>query len=513
MIITIGTKIKDGNQDIYILDQVLGQGGFGCVYKAHREKDGQVFAVKTLLASYESQDAIISFQKEITQADLIDSKHVIKYIYVHDGVTYNEYPPYIIMEYADGGTLAEIIEKQRATGEMFEVSFICKAIQQLSDGMREISKYIVHRDIKPENILIKDNILKISDFGLSKISGESTNTLTLKGYGTARYVAPEGWKSDKNTIQMDIYSMGIVFYEIATLNYPYLIKQNPDLTEYFNAHLYKTAENPMKFNPSLPQNIISIIIKMIEKPTQKRFCSWDEIIASLSQLPPSEDALGAAVTRALTKRNETDLMIQKQRVEEERVKKERETHCDLIYSQYESNIFSPIESFIEIFNKQYPGDRHFSTNKKGFIYKDRFSYKIITPSMESISIETEVIFAENFTKQVPVDRIFGDSGYRFINYIPECQKRDVLAWSQVSDAKGKGFNILLLKNEDSLYGDWFVLTNTNSVFNKRWREEPFGFNIDELPKEIVHINAMHIYNLKLTEFSETVLLDFLVEHA
>ena len=133
--------------------------------------------------------------------------------------------------------------------------------------------------------------------------------------------------------------------------------------------------------------------------------------------------------------------------------------------------------------------------------------------MESISIDTEVIFAENFTKQVPVDRIFGDSGYRFINYIPECQKRDVLAWSQVSDAKGKGFNILLLKNEDSLYGDWFVLTNTNSVFNKRWREEPFGFNIDELPKEIVHINAMHIYNLKLTEFSETVLLDFLVEHA
>ena len=513
MIITIGTKIKDGNQNTYILDQVLGQGGFGCVYKAHRETDGQVFAVKTLLASFESPDTILSFQKEIAQAELISSEHVIKYIYVHDGTTYSEYPPYIIMEYADGGTLADLIDGHRTRGDMFELDFICDAIRQLSDGMKEISKYIVHRDIKPENILIKDGVLKISDFGLSKFSNDSTNTITFKGYGTARYVAPEGWINDKNTIQMDIYSMGIVFYEIATLNYPYPLKQNPDLSGYRNAHLYKAADNPTKFNRALPQNIVSVIIKMLEKPTQKRFDSWDSIITSVSIIPPSEDILGAAVTRALAKRNETDLMIQKQRAEQEQARKEREDYCDLIYSQYESAVFAPIENFMESFNGQYPGDIGFRVSKKGFTYKEKFSFEIATPSTERITIETEVIFAENFRKQVPTDRVFGGSGYRFINYIPKCQNREVLAWSQVTDANGKGFNLLLLKNEDSLYGDWFVLTNTNTAFNRSRREEPFGFTLKELPKEIVYINVTHIYDLKLTEFNETVLFDFLADHA
>ena len=90
---------------------------------------GQVFAVKTLLASFESPDTILSFQKEIAQAELISSEHVIKYIYVHDGTTYSEYPPYIIMEYADGGTLADLIDGHRTRGDMFELDFICDAIR------------------------------------------------------------------------------------------------------------------------------------------------------------------------------------------------------------------------------------------------------------------------------------------------------------------------------------------------------------------------------------------------
>ncbi len=513
MVITTGTKIKDGKQDFYILDQVLGQGGFGCVYKAHREKDGQIFAVKTLLSSFESQDTILSFQKEIAQAKLINSEHVIKYIYIHDGTTYSEFPPYIIMEYANGGTLADVISRQRAKGELFELDFIYDSIRQLSDGMNEISKFIVHRDIKPENILIKDGVLKISDFGLSKISGDRTHTLTFKGYGTAKYVAPEGWNNDKNTIQMDIYSMGIVFYEIATLNYPYSLKQNPDLLECRNAHLCKTVENPMNFNRSLPQNLIAVILKMMEKPTQKRFNSWESIIASISVNALSNDALGDAVNRALTKRNETDLMIQKQKAEQEKERKERDEYCDLIYSQYESTIFAPIESFMENFNSQYPGDKSFRVNKKGFTYKEKFSYEITTPSIERISIETEIIFTENFKKQVPTDRVFGGSGYRVVNYTPKCQNREVLAWSQVSDSRGKGFNILLLKNKGSLYGDWFILTNTNTAFNRQHRPEPFGFTLKELPDEIVNINVTHIYDLRLSEFKESVLFDYLVEHA
>ena len=73
MNITIGSKVKDDEQNVYVLDSVLGEGGFGCVYKAHREKDGYVVAVKTLLSSFASQEAMLSFNREINQAKLIDS--------------------------------------------------------------------------------------------------------------------------------------------------------------------------------------------------------------------------------------------------------------------------------------------------------------------------------------------------------------------------------------------------------------------------------------------------------
>lgn len=512
MVITVGSIIKDENGDNYILDKELGRGGFGCVYKAHREKDGYMVAVKTLISSFRSQEAILSFQKECMQAKLISSDHVIKYLYIHDGTVFSEYPPYIIMEFADGGTLADAIKRQKELGCQFELSFIQDAIMQLADGMREISKYLVHRDIKPENILIKDGKLKISDFGLSKISGDITHTLTFKGYGSVKYVAPEGWMNGENTVQMDIYSMGIVFYELATLAYPYPVKDNSDVTDYQNAHLYKVAKNPAAINTSLPQGLISVIIKMMEKPTQKRFNSWDNIISALSVESIVTENIENAVNEALKRRNSRDLKIQEENTKKEKLQKDKENVCNLVYSQYEASVFSVIENFVENFNLQYAGGRGFRINNKRFTYQERFIYEITTPSIERISIETEVIFLENFTKQIPTDRVFGGYGYRTINYVPQCKGRDVLAWSQVVDATGKGFNILLLKAENSMYGDWYILTNTNSALSRQRRVEPFGFSLKELPTEINHINVTHIYELTLTAFDESVLLTFLAEH-
>lgn len=514
MIISVGTIVKDEQGEAYILDEILGRGGFACVYKAHRERDGYTVAVKTLLSSLGSQDDILSFQKECLQAKLISSDHVIKYLYVHDGTAYAEYPPYIIMEYADGGSLADVIKQQRELGCQFELSFLQDVIMQLAKGMEEISKYLVHRDIKPENILIKDGIFKISDFGLSKISGDVTHTLTFKGYGSAKYVAPEGWNNDRNTIQMDIYSMGIVFYELATLAYPYQLKENADLNEYRSAHLYKVAKNPSTINPVLPQSLVSAIIKMLEKPTQKRFNNWDSVISALSinKIVSSEN-VEDAVTKALRRRNATDLKIQEESSKREKKQKEKEDACNLVYSQYEANVFNIIETFVESFNVQYSGGKGFKVNNRGFNFNDKFLYEITTPSIERISIETEVVFPENFKKQVPTDRIFGGSGYRFVNYIPQCKKRDIVAWSQVTDSAGKGFNILLLKAEDSMYGDWFILTNTNSALSRQRRSEPFGFSLKELPQEINHIDALHIYDSTLSLFEEDIILNYLAEHA
>lgn len=145
---------------------------------------------------------------------------------------------------------------------------------QLSKGMECINAVLVHRDIKPDNILINNDVLKITDFGLAKYVEATTRNVTFKGFGTLQYCAPEVWKNEKNTLQMDIYSMGIVFYELATLQYPYMVQAG----DYMDAHLYGAVENPLKYNPQIPVGIVSLLNKMLQKSRSKRFSSWKEII-------------------------------------------------------------------------------------------------------------------------------------------------------------------------------------------------------------------------------------------
>lgn len=512
MILTIGAKVKDDKDDFYVLDDVLGQGGFGCVYKAHRETDGFVVAVKTLSTSFPTEAALTSFQKEINQTKLIESDNVIKYLYVHDGAIFNDYPPYIIMEYANGGTLKDVINAQKKKGEFFEEKFLISTIKQLSEGMIEISKHIVHRDIKPENILIKDGKLKISDFGLSKISNESTQQLTLKGYGTVEYVAPEGWQGGKNTIQMDIYSMGIVFYELLTLSYPYDVsgaRTNDDLRD---AHLYEAVKNPTLINPNSPPKLVSTILRMLEKATQNRYKNWEDILSSLESDMIYDKKIGAAVNEALKARNSLDIKTQEEKAASDRKCREKENLIKLVMSQYDAKIFSLIETFCEQFNNDYAKESKFRVVKNKPMFNDRFTYEVLTPSLKKIIIETEVIFAENHQRKIPVDRIFGGSGYRMQSYIPQCNKRNVLAWSQVKDDDGIGFNILLLESKESMYGDWYILTNTNSALVRKRRNEPFGFSIKELPEEIGYLNVTHIYDLDLSGYDDSVILAYLTKH-
>lgn len=513
MVLTVGSKIKGSNGDTYILDEILGSGGFATVFKGRRESDGLIVAVKTLLNSFESAEGLLSFQRELLQAGVIDSEHVIKYYYTHNGNTYPEYPPYIIMEYANGGTLAQLIDLQKQKGELFDLNVITEMCMQLANGMNAISKSLVHRDIKPENILIKDGILKISDFGLSKYSKNATRTLTFKGYGTAGYVAPEAWGNDKNTIQMDIYSMGIVFFEIATLQYPYHIAANADNLAYRDAHLFGVAKNPGLINSDLPQSFISTIIKMMEKPTHKRFSEWDSIEAALKAnfLKPV-DELESVVERALAQRNSADLQKQTEQAKQKKAQEVIQERCRLVYAQYEAVIYEPIRSFVEIFNRKYVGNIRLRVEEtKSNIVPEKFSLKITMPESKWICIDTEVIFMENHTREVQRDPIFRDCGTIRKNYIPQCKGRNVQAWSHVRDQSGRGFNLLLLEVPGGLYGEWFVLNNTNSGFNRNPRIEPFGFTIQELPKEIVHITSTHIYNSELSKFNQTEFLEFFAD--
>lgn len=511
MILTVGARVKDNESNVYVLDNIIGEGGFATVYKAHRERDGEIFAIKTLRASFGDAQELQLFQNEIKTAETIDSENVIKYFYAHEGEQFQELPPYIIMEYAEGGTLADLIQQQKERGLFFDNELIIDYCLQLANGMKAINKHFVHRDIKPENVLVKGGKLKISDFGLSKISEDSTRMITFKGFGTEKYAAPEIWNNSKHTIQIDIYSMGIVFYEIATLNYPYNMDEVGN--DYQKAHLYLPVKNPLHINASLPASFCSILTKMLEKPSQKRFKQWSDIVDGIEVKPIYDDTLNNAIEKALNKSTERDLRIQEAEARQRQKEKEFSDHCSLIKGQYENNIFGKIEEFSRLFNERYSGGCYLIQESRSYGKGERFFYKISTPSQKTIVIDTEILFKENHKRRVSMDRYFGYQESRVEEYIPQCDGVDVLAWSNIYDEKGKGFNLLLLKSEESAYGDWFILENKNSAFNTIEREEPFGFKIEELPKEIGSIRALHIYDSTLQPFEDKYLTEFLVEYA
>lgn len=506
MIIMIGSKLMDDKGNHYILDEALGSGGFGDVYKAHSESDGSVVAIKLFKNTFNSDDAYLSFQKETNQSKLIDSDNVIKYLFVHDGKLFSEYPPYIIMEYTDGGTLRQFLKDQNEV--LLDIETLNNIFMQLACGMKAVSEHLVHRDIKPENILNFNGTFKITDFGLSKNAGDSTKTLTFKNYGTVYYIAPEAWNSDKNTIQMDIYSMGIVFYELATLSFPYTIPMKQDYDNFRKMHLYDTVINPSNKNPNLPPHIVSMIIKMLEKPTQKRFNNWDEIIKVLETKPLPQSDVSAFVNRAISNRNERELERQRQESKKREAETQRKDYINFVFSQYHNTITETISEFVDALNTQNPNGKKVTVNElppSG--PSEEFSTSIATTSNGSIHISGEILFKENFKRNVQT--LFGD--IRTINYIPQCKGKDILLWCQVEDMSGYGFNLLLTKNDSSMYGDWYILENKVSALSQERRNSPFGFTLNELPKEIGLINAFHIYDSKLYPYTQDMLLQYIAD--
>ena len=509
MIITIGSIVKDSENREYKLVEIIGQGGFGTVYKAIRNSDSKLFAVKTLNQTFPSDDDFFSFKNEVSLAQMVSGENIINYEYVHNGETYNELPPYIIMEYANGGTLADEIEKRIKEDNPYSKEELHKMFLDLVNGMKTINEQLVHRDIKPENILISNGVLKISDFGLAKIVNDSTRSKTFKGYGSVKYIAPEAWNSEKNTIQMDIYSMGIIFYVLATLEYPYIINNN-DIKQYQNAHLYSSVKNARLLKERTTPEIYSMIIRMIEKPTQKRFKTWDDILTHVNNfLIVKKDALSSVVNKVVQVKTERDIKQQQEIEAEKRKQEEISNFCKLIRSQFESDIYSILKNFVENYNSTCSTTDKCSL-QDGYIYdQDLLRYKLIIPTITTVKIDGKIIFKNS------IKREYRDwSGeFKTMWTTPILKNRNVMCLISIKNINDNGFNLVLLSS-DGLYGDWFIVNNTNNWISRNdseYRREPFAFDTNELDEIIMSNEAIHIYSSKLTPFSEECFLKALSE--
>lgn len=506
MIITIGTKVKDDKGSTYLLKGEIGQGGFGCVYKAVRENDNAIFAIKTLLYSFSNEEAVDSFKNEIALSAKINGDNVINYVYAHNGEEYPELPPYIIMEYATGGTLKDMIARRKVEKNPFTKEELIIIYKQLISGMKSINSLLVHRDIKPENILMCGDKLKVSDFGLAKISSEVTRTKTFKGFGSIPYIAPEAWNFDKNTIQMDIYSMGIVFYELAMLEYPYEIKTN-DIEGYKNAHMYSPIKDSYNLKKTVGTDIASIILMMLEKPTQRRFKNWAEIEEKFqTEESDTPEEMSAIIDFAISKKISKDVEVQRRIEEEERAKREKENFCKIVKMQFENTVIGCIKEIVDQYNE------HLSSTDKGILsdnsYRSNelFQYSLSIPSVARITIKCKVVLPNSMKREVETRGIRGYmyGGTKTISFTPQYKKQNIMGWIEIVNDKKLGFNLLLLQT-DGIYGDWYIMDNKNnfSIMSGKERKEPFAFSADDLAEALTGIDCISLYTSNVHPYAQS----------
>lgn len=268
----------------YLFIKALGGGSFGSVYKV--QKNGQIYAAKVLSETYvleEFKQEQNRITREIDVLKNVTSTNLIKYI--DDFYAINEFgnKEYIIvMEYFDGKTLRECINGGIEDEELIKIfKKILIGVDDLHNTIVE-KEGIIHRDLKPENILINsEGKIKIIDYGLSKIIDFSAITSTGKSIGSPLYMSPEQLKDSKRIDKRsDIYSLGIILYEMVTGNVPYKSRTVPELVlEILNSPIIP----PTQFRQSISSAIQKVIYKATSKNAYERFKDIEDFKNSLEQ--------------------------------------------------------------------------------------------------------------------------------------------------------------------------------------------------------------------------------------
>jgi serine/threonine protein kinase len=495
MNISPGITIYGKQNEEFLVGDAVGHGSFGYVYKISRKSDETLFALKTIPFGFSDKEIEIAFRHEGTLAVGIDNPHVVKYDYFHDGAEHENLPPYIIMEFANSGTLFSLIKQRRDKKEFFDNKTLLKIFGQLIYGMKAINSKLVHRDIKPDNILIHDGALKISDFGLAKVVEEQTRTSTLKGVGHIEYMAPEGWVGEKNTVQMDIYSMGVVFYELSTLVHPFKISSTPsDYEGWKRAHLFLEPDDPRKINSKLPQETVITILKMMGKKVKERCKTWEEVEELLEGADHPLESDKVAIDDVVNVLLEMDMAEKQAEAQRLEMVQRRGDFFELVNFQFERDILKPIEAYSAEVNKKFGKARFRVRNEMaGASRTSSMLYKIDFDGLPKINIEVEALFDFKITEE-RLDLDYGQGRRVMVEKQPTLKGKLIRAWGIVKNKNGIGFNLFLVEGSDPIYGEWIAMFNTNSALNQKPRlPEPFPFAFKELPDQLEMLSSVHIY--------------------
>ena len=263
--ITKGQKINDR----YEIIRSIGEGGMANVYLARDIILERNVAIKILRGDLAGDEKFVRrFQREALSASSLSHPNIVEmYDVGEDNGTY-----YIVMEYVEGMTLKQLIKKRGS----LSLSEAIDIMLQITDGIKEAhDSYIIHRDLKPQNILIKENgEVKITDFGIAMALNSTQLTQTNSVMGSVHYLPPEQASGKGATIKSDIYSMGILFYELLTGKLPF---KGDNAVEIALKHMKNDIPSVREINDSIPQSVENIILKATAKNPKNRYESAAEM--------------------------------------------------------------------------------------------------------------------------------------------------------------------------------------------------------------------------------------------
>ena len=265
-------KRLDGRYEIH---ELIGVGGMANVYRCTDTVDDREVAIKILKDEYlNNEEFIRRFKNESKAIAMLSHPNIVK---VYD-VSFGDMIQYIVMEYIDGITLKEYIDRQGII-EWKDVIHLTTQVLKALQHAHECG--IVHRDVKPQNIiLLQDGTIKMTDFGIARFSDKATRTMTDQAIGSVHYIAPEQARGDVTDGKTDIYSVGVMLYEMLTGKLPF---DGDTAVSVALMQLQSTPKRPREVNPGIPIGLEQITLRAMQKQPEDRFASAAEMLSDIER--------------------------------------------------------------------------------------------------------------------------------------------------------------------------------------------------------------------------------------
>ena len=263
----------------YDIIDTLGEGTMGTVLLAERKIDGQIrqYAIKVmkvLPADPRKREQILArFMREAQVLSNLNHSSIVSF--VEYGLAYDQTVPYIVMDYIQGRPLRDYIRQDMGINITQKV----RLIRETADALVAIhAQEVCHRDIKPDNIIITPDLHAVlTDFGVVRIP-ESALTLTSQFVGSPAYLSPEGYRCGKVDERSDLFSLGVVAYELLAGRKPFL---GENISELSRRIMHESPVSPRRLRPDIPQQLESILDQMLRKEPDKRYQTATDLLQDL----------------------------------------------------------------------------------------------------------------------------------------------------------------------------------------------------------------------------------------